>query len=556
MEIKDTTIAYFSAEIGISANLPTYSGGLGVLAGDHIKAATDTGLPMVAITLMYKEGYFKQRVDEKGIQTETYPRFDPKSKLKQIPDKFILRLRGRDVWVVAYEYLYKGENGQTISIYFLDTDLDKNSHDNRSISLRLYSGNKNHRILQEAILGFGGIRLLEILGYENIQTYHMNEGHCSFLTLALLQKFKGDEDKVRSKCHFTTHTPVEAGHDHFSVDRCRKLLDNLLPKDLNLPSWVQNSRLHMTELGLYFSRSANGVSELHGQVAQDQFPDFPIGYITNGVQHSYWMGKSFQELFDIKIPGWRTQPDFLLDLNNITDDELNWAHSSQKDFLLDYANSQTQKALSEDVLTLGFARRAAEYKRARLIFSDLERLKKLGHNKIQIIFAGKAHPKDFTGKEIIQSVVKNANSLMGEVKVIFLENYNMWLGKLITSGVDIWLNTPLRPNEASGTSGMKAALNGVPNLSILDGWWAEGCEHGVNGWAIGEPDFCDDKADADSLYQILEQEVIPIYYNDKQKWTNLMRVSIEKSVQFTAHRMIAEYEHKFYTKVKEEAPIA
>ena len=551
MEIKNTTIAYFSAEIGISASLPTYSGGLGVLAGDHIKAAADAEIPMVGITLLYKEGYFKQRVDENGKQTETYPRFDPEPLLKQIPEKFCLRLRERDVWVEAYKLMYKGETGHEIPIYFLDTDLPENFNDDRIISLRLYSGDKDHRILQEAILGFGGIKLLDILGYNNISTYHMNEGHCSFLTLVLLEKYSGDEEKVRSMCHFTTHTPVEAGHDHFGLNRCRKLLHGLLPKNLKLPSWVQNSRLHMTELGLYFSRSANGVSKLHGQVAQDQFPDFSIDYITNGVYHPYWLGKSFRELFDIKIQGWRINPNLLLNLENISDEELEWAHWSHKNFLLDYANSQTQKALSEDVLTIGFARRAAEYKRARLIFSDMERLKKLGRNKIQIIFAGKAHPKDKNGKKIIQSVVKNANALLGDVKVIFLENYNMWLGRLITSGVDIWLNTPLRPNEASGTSGMKAAVNGVPNLSILDGWWAEGCEHGVNGWAIGEPEFCDDKADADSLYQILEQEVIPTYYNDKKKWTNLMRASIEKSIQFTAHRMIAEYEEKFYSKIEE-----
>ena len=546
MEVKETTIAYFSAEIGISASLPTYSGGLGVLAGDHIKAAADAGLPMVGITLLYKEGYFEQRVNETGEQTETYPRFDPESKLKQLPDKFILRLRERDVWIEAYEYSYKGEGGQTISIYFLDTDIKENFHDDRTISLRLYSGNKDHRILQEAILGFGGIQLLKILGYENIQTYHINEGHCSFLTLALLEKFSGDEEKVRSMCHFTTHTPVEAGHDHFAIERCRKLLYGLLPEKLKLPSWVQNSRLHMTELGLYFSRSANGVSKLHGQVAQDQFPDFPIDYITNGVYHPHWVGKSFGELFDNKISCWRTDPDLLLDLNNISDDELKWAHWFQKHILLKYASSQAQKAFSEDILTIGFARRAAEYKRARLIFSDPDRLVKLGKNKIQLVFAGKAHPKDQTGKDIIRQVIENANELRGKVKVIFLENYNMWLGRLITSGVDVWLNTPLRPNEASGTSGMKASLNGIPNLSILDGWWAEGCRHGENGWAIGSPDSCDDKSDAESLYQLLEDEVIPTFYNDSRKWTQIMRSCIQTSVQFTAHRMIGEYKQKFY----------
>jgi starch phosphorylase len=302
----------------------------------------------------------------------------------------------------------------------------------------------------------------------------------------------------------------------------------------------------MTELGLYFSRSANGVSKLHGQVAQDQFPDFPIDYITNGIYHPYWLGKSFRELFDIKIPKWRTNPDLLLDLNKISDDELHWAHWSQKHFLLSYANSQTQKALAENVLTIGFARRAAEYKRARLIFSDPDRLMRLGKNKLQIVFAGKAHPKDQTGKEIIRQVVENANKLMGKVKIIFLENYNMWLGRLITSGVDVWLNTPLRPNEASGTSGMKAALNGVPNLSILDGWWAEGCKHGENGWAIGSPDICDDELDTESLYQLLEDGVIPTFYNDKQKWNQMMRSSMQTAVNFTAHRMIIEYQQKFY----------
>ena len=552
MEVNSTTIAYFSAEIGISASLPTYSGGLGVLAGDHIKAAADAGLSMVGITLLYKEGYFKQRVDEKGKQTETYPRFDPEPKLKQIPDKFILRLRERDVWIEAYEYLYEGQDGHTIPIYFLDTDLEENFYDDRNISLRLYSGNKDHRILQEAILGFGGIRLLKILDYKNIETYHMNEGHCSFLTLALLEKFNGDENKVRTMCHFTTHTPVEAGHDHFAIGRCRKLLHGLLPENLKLPSWVQNSRLHMTELGLYFSRSANGVSKLHGQVAQDQFPDFSIDYITNGVYHPYWMGKSFRELFDIKIPSWRKNPKLLLNLENISDENLEWAHWSHKDFLLGYANSQTQKALSGDVLTIGFARRAAEYKRARLIFSDPDRLIKLGHHKIQIIFAGKAHPKDQSGKDIIQEIVRNANTLIGKVKVIFLENYNMWLGRLITSGVDVWLNTPLCPNEASGTSGMKAALNGIPNLSTLDGWWVEGCDHGNNGWAIGSPDSCNDDEDAESLYQLLEDDVIPTFYNDKQKWNQMMRSSIQTAVNFTAHRMIIEYQQKFYQKHHKE----
>ena len=371
--------------------------------------------------------------------------------------------------------------------------------------------------------------------------------------MALLKKFNGDEDKVRSLCHFTTHTPVEAGHDHFSIGRCREILHNLLPDNLKLPTLIQNNRLHMTELGLYFSRSANGVSELHGEVARNQFPNFSIDHITNGIYHPYWLGKSFQELFDSKVPGWKTNPSLLLNLNNMTDKELDIAHSSQKNILLEYANKQSGILLSNDILTIGFARRAAEYKRARLIFSNPDRLAELGKNKIQIIFAGKAHPKDERGKNIIQGIFEDARRLEKSIKIIFLENYNIQLGHIITSGVDVWLNTPLRPNEASGTSGMKAALNGVPNLSILDGWWAEGCIHDKNGWAIGTIDSCDDKSDAESLYQLLENKVISTFYNDRKKWIDMMRSSIQTSVDFTAHRMINQYWKHFYQIKEKEA---
>lgn len=542
-------IAYFSAEIGISASLPTYSGGLGVLAGDHIKAAADIKLPMVAVTLLYREGYFKQRINQDGKQKEIYPRFDPIPFLQKLDQKITLKLRNRDVVIQAYQLEYKGIDGHMIPIYFLDTDITENHEDDRLITLRLYSGDKDHRILQEAILGFGGLRFLESLKCYDIKNYHMNEGHCSFLTLELLRKLKGDRDKVRSLCHFTTHTPVEAGHDHFSIDRCRKILNNLLPDNLVLPSMIKNKRLHMTELGLNFSRSANGVSKLHGEVAQNQFTEFKLDYITNGIYHPYWLGDSFKKLFDLKIPNWRTNVDLLNQLDLISDDDLESAHLLQKDFLLSYSNSQTQKALSKNILTIGFARRAAEYKRARLIFSDLDRLIDIGYDKIQFIFAGKAHPNDAMGKQIINDIVQNANQLAEKIKIVYLENYNMWLGRLISSGVDVWLNTPLRPMEASGTSGMKAALNGIPNLSIYDGWWAEGCVHGVNGWGIGSRQGGNDKEDADSLYKLLENDVIPVFYNDRKRWISLMRASIKTSIEFTAHRMINQYKNKFYHKL-------
>jgi len=543
---KQFNIAYFSAEIGISSSLPTYSGGLGVLAGDHIKAAGDKGLNMCAVTLLYREGYFKQRVDEEGIQTETYPRFDPHPLLKKLDIKFTLCLRERDVWIQVYQFDYVGQDGHSIPMYFLDTDVEENFKDDRIITLRLYSGDKDHRILQEAILGFGGTKLLECLGQKRIKTYHMNEGHCSFLVLDLLEKYKGNKEKVRSLCHFTTHTPVPAGHDHFSDKRVKKLLHGLIPEDLKLPSLVQNGRFHMTELGLYFSRSANGVSELHGDVAQDQFPWSKIGSITNGVHHSYWMGSPFKRMLDEYLPKWRSDPNELLNIDLVPNSVIWEAHLERKRYLLGYANSQVTKALDGDTLTIGFARRAATYKRAQLLFSDMQRLEDLGQNKIQVIFSGKAHPNDREGKELIRQIVSKSRSMFGKVKIIFLENYNMWLGRMITSGVDIWLNTPLRPNEASGTSGMKATLNGVPNLSVLDGWWSEGCNDGVNGWAIGDPEHPNDVDDANHLYSLLETEVIPTFYEDNDRWVTIMKEAIKTGVNFTAHRMVDEYDHKYY----------
>ncbi len=545
MNNKNIKIAYFSAEIGLSSSLPTYSGGLGVLAGDHIKASADAGIEMLGISLLYKEGYFKQLLDKEGNQKEEYPRFELGDNLSLLPNKFSIKIRGREVWIQAYEYLHTSETGHIIPIYFLDTDIDENISEDRMITLRLYSGDKNHRILQESILGFGGIRFLDAYDFDSIEKFHMNEGHSSFLTLALLEKYNKNEEKVKSMCHFTTHTPVAAGHDNFSTERCSNILNSLMPNDLNLPS-IKDNRLHMTELGLYYSNTANGVSKLHGKVAQDQFPDFDIDYITNGVYHPHWIGDSFAELFDDYFKNWKINPNLLLNVDNIDNEKIISAHRQQKDELINYANLFTENKLSSDVLTIGFARRAAEYKRAGLIFSNIEKLIEIGSGKIQMIFSGKAHPNDIKGKQIIKEVVNNANQLVDEVNIVFLENYNMHLGRLITSGVDLWLNTPIRPNEASGTSGMKAALNGVPNFSVIDGWWAEGCKDNENGWAIGSPDSCNDIADAESLYFKLENQIINSFYNDKIKWIQIMKNSIKTGVDFTAHRMVNDYKDKFY----------
>ena len=541
----ENQIAYFSAEIGISSNLPTYSGGLGVLAGDHIKSAADLGINMIAISLLYKEGYFKQIIDQEGKQKEVYPKFIPEPLLTQLDQIFSIELNGKEIYIKASIYNHTSINGNKIPIYFLDTDIPENDSETREITLRLYSGDNKHRIFQEAVLGFGGMKLLDVLGENKIVKYHMNEGHCSFLVLDLLKKFNDDVEKVRSKCHFTTHTPVPAGHDQFEFKLVKEILGDLVSKELPLPS-MQHNKFHMTELGLYFSNSANGVSKLHGDVAQKQFPWKNIGYVTNGVHHYTWVSNAFTALFNEFFPNWQTKPELLFEIDKV-DSNLLWnAHFNAKTDLLHYANSQLSKALDPNILTIGFARRAATYKRAQLIFRDAQRLVELGAGKIQLIFSGKAHPNDKEGKELIHGIIKNAREFEGKIKIIYLENYNMWLGKLITTGVDVWLNTPLRPNEASGTSGMKSALNGIPNLSILDGWWEEGCKNKINGWSIGTSKDADDESDASSLYDVLEKEVIPAFYEDKNRWISIMKNSIKTGVDFTSQRMLIDYQKLYY----------
>ena len=543
--MKNHQIAYFSAEIGISSNLPTYSGGLGVLAGDHIKSAADLKINMVAISLLYKEGYFKQIIDQEGKQREVYPKFVPEPILSELSHIFSINLNGKEIFIKACVYNHQSINGFTVPIYFLDTDISENDDETRGITLRLYSGDNRHRILQESILGYGGMKLLEILNQTNIKKYHMNEGHCSFIVLDLLKKYKGDIEKVRSKCHFTTHTPVPAGHDQFEYKLVKEILGNLISDDISLPS-MNHNKFHMTELGLQFSKTANGVSKLHGDVAQKQFPWRDIGYVTNGVHHYTWVSNSFAALFDEFFPNWQYEPESLKNIDKVDSNALWDAHFKAKTELLHFANSQLSKALDPNILTIGFARRAATYKRAQLIFKEPEKLIDLGAGKIQLVFSGKAHPNDKEGKELISGIIQNAKDFEGKIKIIYLENYNMWLGKLITSGVDVWLNTPLRPNEASGTSGMKSALNGIPNLSILDGWWDEGCNDKVNGWSIGSSEHVDDDRDVSSLYETLKLDVIPTFYDDRERWISIMRNSIKTGVDFTSQRMLKDYQKLYY----------
>ncbi len=535
-------VAYFSMEIGLSEHIPTYSGGLGILAGDHIKSAADLNIPLIAVTLLYKRGYFIQSINPMGQQEEMYPYFDPRAFMEPLPFKVTIKIEGRDVHVGVWKYNQVGIKGR-VPIYFLDTDLPINTPDDRLITQFLYGGDKHTRICQEAVLGIGGYLALKRLE-KGITTYHMNEGHAVFLTLALLKDMDGNEEKVRETCVFTTHTPVPAGHDKFDYGMAHEVLGPYLPS--NIRKLAGDDLLNTTVLALNLSRAANGVSELHGEISRQMFPGFNIGHITNGVHHLSWTAPEFAALYDRHVPQWRQTPQALGKIDHIPDDELKAAKLKAKKCLISYINSVSGAGFTEELLTICFARRAAAYKRATLIFSDLEYLFNLCFDRIQLIFAGKSHPQDHPGKELIREIVNTARQYENRIRLVFLPNYNIWSGALMTGGADVWLNTPRRPREASGTSGMKVCFNGGVNMSVLDGWWREACKNRVNGWAIGDDEDQNDEDAAADLYKNLD-DMVTTYYSKPKQWLAIMRRSISDiSPVFNTHRMVLDYTHKYY----------
>ena len=538
-------------EIGIESEMPTYSGGLGVLAGDTVKSSADLKVPLVAVTLIYKKGYFRQEIGDQGAQMELPYNWSPRKFMKLRPQKTFVQIEGRPVKVQAWEYRVHGATGYDTPVFFLDTDFDDNSDYDRSLVYQLYGGDEKYRLAQEAILGIGGLRLLRELGYHRIQRYHMNEGHSSLLTLELLRQ-KGIKDPesrkvedVRKMCVFTTHTPVPAGHDKFSYDLARDVLGDFLPL-ATIKAFGGDDSLNMTRLALNLSHHINGVAKEHQRVSREMYPGYLIDSITNGVHAWTWTSDSFKDLFLRFIPGCKNEPTSLRYAINLPDNEIWEAHTEAKRKLIDIVNATTDAEMDENVLTFGFARRATAYKRADLVFNDLKRLRQIARRggKMQFIFAGKAHPMDTDGKKMISKIVETAKELDGAIEVVYLENYDMNLAMFLVSGVDVWLNTPRRPQEASGTSGMKAAINGVPSLSVLDGWWIEGCIEGMTGWAIGS---LDEQAPTDAdcaraLYDKLEKVVLPTFYNDREKWIEIMRFCIAINGSFfNTHRMIQQY---------------
>lgn len=557
---SEREVAYFSMEIGLDSAIPTYSGGLGILAGDTIKSFADHGFPAVAVTLIHRQGYFQQQIGKDGMQNEAYPAWDPAEHMKKLKAKkpVTIKIAGEDVEVQAWLYRQEGQTGEVVPILFLDTNVPANKKSHiKKYTHHLYGRNVDYRIAQEMILGIAGPMMLEALGYNNIKKWHMNECHSAFLAYHRLKELK-DVDLVKDTCVLTNHTPVGAGHDNFRYDDVARMMGR---DDANELFGIAEAdgKLNMTRLALKLSGYVNAVAKRHGEIAREQFPEFNVDHITNGVHSLTWTSYFLQQLFDKRMPGWSLNPmKVLTKAVDLDDYELLDAHRNAKRELLRHVNRIfPQVNMDPDVLTVGWARRFSDYKRADLLFHDAARLEKIARDgPVQFLIAGKAHPQDDESKKTIQTVIKNIMELSGKTKIAFLPNYNMEIGAMLTAGCDVWLNTPNPPWEASGTSGMKALHNGTVNLSVIDGWWCEGHKEGVTGFSIGpfrdvllgnhRNDPQERAEDAEDMYTKLEKIIIPAFYKKKRQWAKLMKNSIALASYFNTSRMVQEYWDKAY----------
>jgi len=539
-------IAYFSMEIGIDENIPSYSGGLGILSGDSIKSCADLNVPVVGITLLSENGYFYQKLDEYGNQIELPIQFSISNFLQELPSNTTVEIEGRDVKVRPWLYKYRGVGGYIVPIFFLDTNVSGNTDQDRQLTKYLYGGDNKYRLAQEIILGIGGVRILRDLGYNTIDKYHMNEGHAALGTLELYDQ-SNDVEIVRQQCVFTTHTPVAAGHDQFDINMAKSMIGKILPEFI-LDDITFENKLNMTRLALFFSHYINGVAKKHGEVSRMMFPGYSIDSITNGVHSATWVSEPFQRIFDKHIPGWRSDPNSLRAASGIDKAEIWNAHTEAKRELINFVNKRYNVDMNYNDFTIGFARRQTAYKRPDLLISDPNRLMDIADKvgPIQIIYSGKAHPNDCSGKESIRKIFDAMKKINGKIKMAYIHNYDMSIAKMMVSGVDLWLNTPRRPMEASGTSGMKAAHNGVPQFSTLDGWWIEGWIENITGWSIGSRKSnereSDDDADRRDLYNKLESWIMPKFYKDRDNWIRTMRSCIAINASFfNTNRMIQQY---------------
>lgn len=559
--IHEPRIAYFTMEIALRNEIPTYSGGLGILAGDTMRSAADLELPMVGVSLISHAGYFRQELDSQGRQTEYAENWDIRNWAQPLDAKIAVQIEGRTVWIGAWLYVLESHMGGCQPVLLLDTDMNENSSEDREITHYLYGGDHVYRLKQEIVLGLGGVRLLHAIGF-SIRHYHMNEGHSALLGLELMRRYtyrtehlrpgelRYDLPRVRDLCSFTTHTPIEAGHDRFSYDLVQRVIDNGFDVE-TVKRLAGEESLNMTRLALNLSEYVNGVARKHAEVSKAMFPGYMVHAITNGVHPYTWVCESFRQLYDHYTAGWCHEPQLLVRADCCIPEAAIWeAHVQAKQCLIDKVFSLTGVALKPDVPIFGFARRMTAYKRPDLLFSDIERLRAIARRyPLQIVLAGKAHPRDENGKHLIERLFLYASALADTIPVVYLPDYDMALAQTLTAGADVWLNTPLPPLEASGTSGMKAAFNGVPNLSVLDGWWIEGCLEGVTGWAIGDATGMAD-GNANSLYEKLEQVVLPLFYDRiNGGWLKVMKGAISKNASyFNSHRMMRRYATEAYSR--------
>lgn len=556
-------IAYFSMEIALETGMPTYAGGLGVLAGDTLRSAADLGVPMVGVTLLHRKGFLRQGLDDQGNQVEEPVAWEPERFLEKLDSTASVNIEGRRVLLRGWRYWMRGESGWVIPIYLLDSDLPQNDPWDRTLTDHLYGGDNRYRLAQEVVLGIGGFRMLHRIGHRELAIYHMNEGHAALLILGLLEHQVGESNlmqastsdlaEISRQCVFTTHTPVPAAHDRFPEDLVRQVLGSERAHALAMTNCCPDNILNMTYLALRCSRYVNGVAMQHGAVSSSLFPEYPIHAITNGVHVVTWASEPFRRIYDHHLPGWRHDNLYLRYAIKIPTGEILQAHAEAKRRLLVEVVERTSLQLDERVFTIGFGRRATGYKRPDLLLTEPERLQSMAQNvgPLQVLYAGKAHARDDCGKELIRRIVQIAAAVSSDrLKIAYVPDYDVELASLFTSGVDLWLNTPQRPQEASGTSGMKAALNGVPSLSVLDGWWVEGCLEGTTGWAIGDygQTSAEVTAEVASLYGKLERVIMPMFYGDAGKYAGIMRSAIALNGSFfNSHRMLAQYVLNAYT---------
>lgn len=556
--LHNSHIAYFTMEIALRSEIHTYSGGLGVLAGDTARSCADLQIPVVFVSLASRSGFLRQEIDDSGQQVDHRDPWDPAAWTRPLDAMIAIELGGRQVWIRPWLHVLISPLGSSVPVILLDTDIEQNDPADRTITDCLYGGDQSNRLRQEAVLGIGGVRILQALGF-TIHRYHMNEGHSALLTIELLRRHPWptkdlgspqplyDPEHVVERCIFTTHTPVEAGHDRFSYDLIARELGGFIEID-ELKRYAGLDVCNMTKLALALSGYVNGVAQRHAETTEQMFPGYHVRAITNGIHVASWAHNAFAQLFTNHFPHWSHEPEVLVRADQLSDDAVWQAHEQAKSELIGRIMQKAGIRFDPDQPIIGFARRMTGYKRPELIFSDLARLQAIhGKYPFQIVWAGKAHPNDMEGKRLIAEINDRIAAMRGKINMAFLPNYDLDIARALIAGADIWLNTPLPPLEASGTSGMKAAVNGVLNLSVLDGWWVEGWIEGVTGWSIGTDLALQGEHHASDLYDKLEGTVLPLFYNDRSRWIWMMKQSISKLASyFNSQRMMRRYATEAY----------